>query len=152
MMGTNQIFGIPRDIAARSELWLKDFAGAGSTATSIYRFASIIRESGTGFTWQRDTIRGDSILVNFDMVMHVHMFSDFTGNNAIGVSLNSVNLSTSITALPTMEKLAITSTFTNAYTTLSVIIIVKAGDIIRIHSDGGATPNSQGQYRFTQVA
>lgn len=154
MLTTNQVFGIPKDTTPRSEIWLKDFAAYGAVGTRIVRFSSLIKQTGDALTWIQDAYHGDAIMANYDLVLSAIAVSDWTNQNFMGFTLNSEGATsqTSIQSVPDSYRLGMVSaSAAGVFITVSVTVTMKAGDLIRVHTDGG-TPSSQGFYRFTQVA
>ena len=114
--------------------------GSSSGETEIRNFTNAT-VTGDAFTYTtRTATTADFITVNRDMVASF-TFDDActTGAFAIGISLNSSQLSTDIDAITKDDRLVAVEQSTSLLATASVTIKLNKGDKIRAHTDG--TPN-----------
>lgn len=154
MQSDSGLYGIPnREDPPRSEIWFQDAAGYGSTGTKIMVFSSVLRSLGTCFTYVNDPILGDSVRVNRTCVVSVSFSQDPTSASAMGISVNSTQLTTSIanTLVANTFLGSATSAGANQSMSFSITFIAYRNDIIRAHTDGVA-PATYVRFRVTQVS
>lgn len=128
-----------------SEIRVNTGNGAGSTNTRIRRFSNLYKNIGSDITYVDSSTDGASFTVNTDG----HYSITYTENNIagvvdIGISKNSTELSTNISSINALNRLAYDSgngTSENV-TTVSWSGYLQAGDVIRPHTNG--TPTSTG--------
>ena len=117
--------------------------GFGSTNTRIRRFTTAQEESGTAVTYADSATNGASFTINEDgiySVMYTDSISAGTYAN-IGISLNSSELTTEITAITAADRLMSCATGdTTGRTMCSWSGRLSKGDVVRAHCEvGGKT-------------
>lgn len=153
MMNAGQMFGIPKQTEGYTQIWLNGFVATASSDNHIPIFSELTKNDGAGFTWVRDTILGDSIQVNYDMVGTANVLCDNNAGNIVGISLNRSDdfINTSITAIPSSMVLAMVSNPSNGYLiSMSATVILKAGDRLRVQTNSAAF-GSFLQFRIVRV-
>lgn len=130
----------------RSQVSLAIPLGHGSSSTKIRRFTSTVVNTGTAITYGGNSATLGSVLTINEDGLYSISYSDLSSLGAahIGISLNSDQLATSITLQSDVNEMVaidaspLAQTFGNASATL----FLKAGDVIRPHTDG--SPDSTG--------
>lgn len=128
--------------------------GHGSTNTKIRRFSGTATTVGTAVTYADSATAGASFTIN-EAGVYAISYVDYRAAAACinGVSVNSVNLTTSIETLATSEKLMMSSNDTAQYSCASVTARLNAADVVRPHTDGGADgATSRVQFIISKVA
>ena len=114
--------------------------GYGSGATKIVKFTNITSAIGNAFTVSNDATNGLSFTVNLPGVYAVGYDGTFTSGAQFGISLNASSLITNFTAYAKADQLAVTEvTAANTFGHVSWVGPLRAGDIVRPHTDGVAT-------------
>lgn len=133
-------------LPAMSTIRVNTANGYGSGATCIPRFLNITNGvngavlQGTDITMVDSASLGTSFTVNVDGNYAITYAASFTGNDGIGLSLNSNQLSTAVFLITASHLLVCGPTpQTNQTLSFSVTIPLLAGDIIRPHTAGTAT-------------
>jgi len=144
-----KIFGTTSEWAITDEriscqLRLHTYAGYGSTDNKIPRLTTLIEGYGNMFSENHTTgyngnTEGLEILINRPGKYSFTFSPNETPGYFAGFSLNSSQLTTSITGINTADKLVV-SFQSNAGTEspISTSIKLNAGDIVRPHTDGNA--------------
>jgi hypothetical protein len=117
--------------------------GHGSTNNKIRRFTNSAT-TGTDITYADSATLGATFTIN-TAGLYAISYADFctAASAAIGISLNSSQLTTTIGIITTANRLLSVSTPTaNLRGTLTVIARLAATDVIRAHTDG--TPDATG--------
>jgi hypothetical protein len=138
----------------RSEIWLQEGNGWGSTATKIRRFLNVLKNTGSAFNLTQSATNGDSITILQDGIYAVST-QDYSGGTSYqhGVSIDSAQLTTNVINITPQSRPAIgMATAANASTATSELFL-PAGSVVRHHGDGGATSTSSlAQLRITKVS
>lgn len=133
----------------RSQVRLSTGNGHGSTNTRIRRFTTAVENVGSDITYADSAANGATLTINRDGI-YAMSYSDLysAGSVTFGISLNSTELTQDLIALTNADIVAITSAATNLTGTCAVTMRLRAGDVIRAHTNG--TPDSAGtSSRFT---
>jgi len=124
--------------------------GFGSTNTKIRRFTTTLTSIGTAITYADSATNGGTFTIN-----ETGLYSVFYGDSSaggsleVGISQNSNQLTTNIDSINIANRLGwITATSANQWN-VTRIFKATAGDVIRAHTDGAATP---GTNNFTYFA
>ncbi len=136
---------------------LRLFGGTtyGSTATKIPRFGSVLENPNSGiFRYADDAALGASITALRDCKVTVSYADSLSAIYAtLGLSLNSVNLTTNIESLPAAEQLGYTQTpVSTGQSAITVSVNMKVGDVIRPHTNGVARSVNLGSFTVLAVA
>lgn len=121
-----------------SELVVQEGNGHGSTNTKIRRFSTIVRNAGSAITYADSATNGASFTINEDG-LYAMSWTDLrsAGNDHIGFTLNSSELTTDVSSLVNEEdRLISTTVISGSYCNVSTMIKLSAGDVIRPHSAG----------------
>ena len=141
--------------APRSEVWYYTANGYGSTNTKIRRWTTSGKNIGTAITYADSSTAGSSFTINEDGLYSIYYSDQTSGNDWIGISLNSSQLTTSVQSITATDRIAITKTIASAHsTTASITVALAAGDVIRPHSEGvtsGASTFAE-FFRITKVS
>lgn len=143
--------------APRSEIWLYTCNGYGSTNNKIRRFTTIGKNIGSAITLTQSSTNGDSFTINETGVYSISYTDQFTtGSRAMGISLNSSELTTSIYSITAANRIAITASDSaaNLPGVATVTLNLNAGDVIRAHTNGDAsgTNTNYESFRIAKVA
>lgn len=123
--------------APRSEVWLTQGNGHGSTNTKIRRFVNLDKNIGNDITYTDDAALGASLKINSDGVYAITYMDYATASTAIyGMSVNTTQPTISITGITRSNILALVVALSTFRTPVSVTTNLKAGDVIRPHDDG----------------
>jgi len=121
-------------------------AGRGSTNTYIRRFSTTIGSAGSDITYADTAADGASFTINTTGIYALAYSDTFDGGADFGISLNSSQLTTSISSITAADRLVVsTASNTNNRGFCGVTLRFASGDIIRPHLAGtygnGASPN-----------
>jgi len=131
------------DESITSQLRLNTYAGFGSTDTKIMRFTNVVQNIGNMFSENHvsgysGNAKGLEITINRSG-RYSFSFSSVVGSTFdIGLSLNSTELTTTITMINVDHKLALGGS-NGSGGNVGISCYLKKGDIIRTHSDGVAS-------------
>lgn len=129
--------------------------GYGSTNNKIRRFTNVVLNQGSDITYADSATLGASFTINTSGMYAVSYTDNTTGASgaSIGVSLNSSQLTTSIAAITVSDVLAIDNSASASYMgCASGVFYLSSGDVVRAHTDGGATGASQTVFTISRVA
>ena len=137
---------VTKKLLDRQYLKMEGSSGHGSTNTKIRKFTSVIVDDNPGnvYTYNNDAANGFSITFNRDAEVHISYVDLFNTGTDHGLSINSTQLTTNLISINTADRLNITSSSGNNAEQLSWSGKVKAGDVIRPHTNGAgdsAFPN-----------
>lgn len=124
--------------------------GYGSTATVIRRFSNIVTNQGVDITYADSATNGATFTINTNGVYAISYTGNPNGINFLtGISLNTSQVTTTVGAINTNDRLAMSQAYTTGATTqCSWTGYLSAGSIIRAHEDGNASSNASA-YHFT---
>jgi len=120
--------------------------GYGSVNTCIRRFLNTVENIGSAITYTDSATLGGSFTINERGVYSItRMDQNFTaaGNN-IGISLNSTQLTTSITSITNADRLGLVGI--NALSDPAIVTItigLDSGDVIRAHDSVSGSADAQ---------
>lgn len=122
-----------------SEVTVHTGNGHGSTNTKIRRFTTALTNTGTAITYADSAANGASFTINEPGLYEVY-YQDLLGaSQAVGISLNSTELTTSILTIAIADKKALTWSNNGAYQPATRILRLAATDVIRAHTDGNVS-------------
>jgi len=115
--------------------------GYGSTNNKIRRFTTTVTNVGSAITFADSATLGSTFTVNEVGIYHIASTDNASGAGFnMGISLNSSQLTTAINAITVADRLHLSTTSGASHCeTLSVILILAEGDVIRMHTDGTGT-------------
>lgn len=131
-----------RTLSFRSEVCVHTSNGHGtSTGTTVRRFTTAETNVGTAITYADVAASGSTFTINepgLYAISYMDLFS--TANRGFGITLNSSQLTTNINSITQADRLVAGSTAqsNNGNGTVSVVVRLKPGDVIRPQTDAGA--------------
>lgn len=126
--------------------------GYGSTNTAIRRFTNVATNQGTDITYADSATLGATFTINTSGAYVVSYTDTLNTAATLGISLNSTQLTTSISLITAADRLASITTAGNTFqATIATGIQLNAGDVIRAHTDTAAN-NGIAQFTITRVA
>lgn len=139
---------------AKSQIRVNTANGYGSTNTMIRRFTNVVENSGADITYADSATAGSSFTINTTGRYSISFSECLSGNNAFGITLNSSQLTTSISnaglnlaSRVSMGNCNAANTFGNCGATLALT----AGDVIRPHNDGASAGSLPCVFSITRV-
>lgn len=135
---------------------LSGMNGYGSTNTAIRRFTTVITNQGADVVYADSATLGASFTVSKAGVYAIS-YNDALStahDGAIGISINSNQLTTPIINITAAHRLAIAGGSAQALVQVSSVVYCSAGDIIRAHGQGSASSANAafGQFTITRVS
>lgn len=134
----------------RSQVRVYQANGYGSTNNKIRRFSSIQDNYGTAITYSDSAANGGLFTINENGLYTISYCEDFSASGALGISLNSSQLTTGITSITAADRLIRASTpaaDTGAFAGWTGNLL--AGDLIRAHTGGTTTGANPATVEFT---
>lgn len=119
--------------------------GYGSTNTVIRRFTTTLTSVGTAITYADSATLGSTFTINETGLYSIYYADDTAGSSiGWGISLNSAQLTTAIQSIAIATRLAgpANTGSGSALSGLCRIVKLTAGDVIRAHTNGAATPTT----------
>lgn len=155
MQNDQGCFGIPkRQNPPRSEVFVSNGNGHGTTNTKIRRFSTIRSILGDAITYVDDAALGASFIINQDGIYGITYTDRATANSAdLGASVNSTELTTNIQSVLAINVLCSVTSVSSNYGCAAGTFFLKARDIVRPHTDG--VPNANGDathFRIVKVS
>lgn len=126
-------------------------AGHGSTNTKIRRFNTAVANYGSAITFADSVGDGASFTINEDGVYAIS-YTDYHagGDCEIGISLSSSELTTNIGSITAADRLTYTAIESGTGPACcGATVVLRAGDVIRAHTDGTPTSTSAQHTLFT---
>ena len=119
-----------------SEVLLSEGNGHGSTNDRIRRFSTLSIE-GAAMSVTQSATDGDSVTINESGVYSI-VYADYRagGSSGFGVSLNSNQLTTSISAITLADRLTNSTIASGELVTTSITRRLNSGDVLRAHTNG----------------
>jgi hypothetical protein len=135
-----------------SSIRLNTANGFGSTNNKIARFTNAVQNVGTDVTYADSATLGGLFTINKSGVYAISFTSVNGSGSAIGVSLNSSQLTTSVNSITQADVLCLSgSNVSGEYMNASVIVYLASGDLIRAHTDGAAFSGTQQYFSIARV-
>lgn len=139
--------------AATSMVRLNTANGYGSTNTKIRRFTNTVTNQGTDITYADSATLGASFTINTDGVYAVSYSETVSAGTAIGISLNSSQLTIAIDSINVADILSLASHTTSGYSPVATsTLYLSAGAVIRPHTNGAAAGGAVHLFTITRVA
>jgi hypothetical protein len=128
--------------------------GYGSSSTAIRRFTNVVTNQGTDITYADSATLGASFTINTNGVYAISYTDSMSANSHIGISLNSNQLTTSITSITTTNVVADVLVSTGFAASCGATMYLSSGDVIRPHNGGVSTGSQTNSVQFviTRVA
>lgn len=127
--------------------------GYGSTNTRIRRFTNVVTNAGSDLTYADSAANGASFTINTSGVYAISYCDSFAGGGPLGLSLNSSQLTTDITAITAANRLAMARIANNNYgMEVSWTGYLSAGDVVRAHTNAGAVGTDPVHFTIVRVA
>lgn len=128
-------------------------ANYGASAPNIRRFATMMVNIGRGIRYVDDVNLGGAFNIDEDGVYAISYTDNFTTADVVGISKNTAQFSTNITAPISQDTiLAVAETRTTGATaTASTTVSLRKGDIVRAHTNNGLPSTSITLFRIVQV-
>ena len=124
--------------------------GYGSTNTKIRRFTNIVNNVGTDITYADSATLGGTFTINTNGVYSVSYSDEFNAAANVGISINSTQLSTSITSVNVVNVLSMsTPGAANWSGTNSATFYGAVSDVVRAHTDSQPTGAQTNACQFT---
>lgn len=120
-----------------STVYLEGATGHGSTNTKIRIFTTAVEEVGNDITFTQNATDGASFTINTNGVYAVtYRDGKGSGSMAMGVSVNSAELTTNIQSITAANRIDLQNTPGPNAGRLATSRYFSAGDVVRPHSDG----------------
>ena len=153
--GTPTLLKVPVQSSLPSMVRLNTANGYGSTNTPIRRFTNVVTNQGTDITYADSATLGASFTINTAGIYSISFSDVFNSSANVGISLNSSQLTTLISAISIADRLAITATAgADFQINVGWTGYLAAGSVIRAHNSGtpsGTTP-AQTTFTITRIA
>jgi hypothetical protein len=142
--------GQPWAVDSSSFLWLSGHNGYGTTNTTIFRFTSILENSGDAFIYSDSAANGGLItIVNGGLYIAKH--ESWPANSGKhGISRNSTELTTAIGSIAAVNRIAFGGSGAGYPDTVMIAQRLNAGDMIRAHGDA-STDLQPTEARFSLI-
>ena len=125
--------------------------GYGSTNTKIRRFTTTLVSTGTAITYADSATLGATFTINETGIYSMRLMENVGTNYGIGISLNSSQLTTSVSSINVADRLAYGYPFTSEGAMVSCTARLVAGSIIRVHAGGAGPTGTDDKTKFTIV-
>lgn len=136
----------------QSMIRLNGGGGYGTTNTAIRRLANITINQGSDITYADSTSLGASFTINSNGVYAISYNENFNAATNMGISLNSNQLTTSISSINAADRLAITDIpNANFNSFVGWAGYLNAGSVIRPHAAGASIGSGSATAQFTAV-
>lgn len=126
--------------------------GNGSTNTAFRRFTTVVVNQGSDITYADSATLGGSFTINANGVYGISYAENFANANEMGISLNSSQGTTSITAITVADRLANSTTGGASFGEhIGWIGYLPAGSVIRAHTATSPAAGTNDRTNFTIV-
>jgi hypothetical protein len=140
--------------ATQSMVRLNTSNGFGSTNTVIRRFTTTVTNQGSDITYADSATLGNTFTINTTGVYAISYTdaSASAGSTPFGISLNSTQLTTTISDITAADRLAYVDTVSaNGSATISWTGYLTSGSVIRAHGTVSTAPSVPARVQFTIV-
>ena len=121
-----------------SMVQLNTTSGWGSTNTAIRRFTNVVTNQGSDITYADSATLGASFTINTNGVYAVNCTDGFSSTSALGLSLNSAQLTTGIASITAANILAFSDIqLNNSNGEASWTGYLASGSVVRPHTAAG---------------
>lgn len=122
----------------RSSITVDTGNGHGSTATTIRRFTNVISSTGADIVYADSATDGNTFTIQTPGIYAIAYSDYYAGGIAdFGISVNAPVLTDSITDIPAVNRLSITSSSAGGSNgNCSVTVALSGGDVVRAHTNG----------------
>jgi len=130
-------------VAVQSEIRLHTQNGNGSTNTTIRRWTTVVSNIGDAMTLTQSAANGDSVTIN-EAGCYTISYTDLAdAATSFGISKNSSELTTALAGITAADRLSMEQTDAGGSAGFcSWAGLLQVGDVIRPHTDGGASSAS----------
>ena len=135
--------------APRSSVTAAGYTGYGSTNTKIVRFTALVESIGSGVVYDFSSVNGDTFTIKEDGVYAVSFAAYGNSSSIIGISLNATGLTTNISSTTWANGNRGLTYNSATAAAVSKTMILRAGDVLRAHTDGVALDVSTAYTQFT---
>lgn len=119
------------------QVWVQNGNGYGSTNNKIRRFTNALVNTGSDITYADSAANGGSFTINTPGVYAISYSDLFSAASNMGLSLNSAALTTGVHTITASARVAFcTTSAADRASSVSVILKLAAGDVIRAHTQG----------------
>jgi hypothetical protein len=141
------LIGVP----PHEEVYVYTGNGHGSTNTCIRRFLTVGAQVGSAISYADSAANGASFTINETGLYAISYGDTLSSTFDIGVSVNSNQLTTGISAITAAHRRLYE--FTNDGTSVVVVVagtvlFLTAGDVVRPHTSGAAADTTVGRAQF----
>lgn len=137
------------DARYMARVTLSSGSGPGSTNTAIATFTTVSENVGTDLTISQSGTAGDSVTINQDGLYEISHTNTYTTDRWVGISLNSSQLSTSISGITPADILAITTIPANTIGTVTITAFLQVNDVVRPHSENAVNSGAADKSKFS---
>lgn len=125
--------------SVNSEIVVNTSNGHGSTNTKIRRFSNIEKSIGIDISYLDSPTDGASFTINKSGLYAISYMDVFVVSSNIGISRNSSELTTNVSAISINDRLMLSNTDSaNGCEGMATTLRLDEGDVIRPHTDGAA--------------
>lgn len=110
--------------------------GHGSTNTVIRRFTTTMTNTGSAITYADSATNGGTFTINSPGLYAITYTENSTGSAAAGISVNSAELTTSVSTITAASRKAIAKCGNGEPACCACVLKLVAGDVIRAHTTG----------------
>lgn len=149
------LFPSNRYVEQISEVWVYTANGHGSTNTKIRRWTTTGKSVGSAITYADSAANGGSFTINEYGVYAITYCDDWNASDSHGITLNSAQLTTNLTACTKSTILGGARTAAaDIPCPITAIVRLNPGDVIRGHTNGGTTGGSgfAQDFRITKLS
>lgn len=148
---------IPVQLGDRSEIFVTEGNGQGSTNTVIRRFSNVLIERGSSISYTDSATDGALFKINQDGCYSMNYQDGVTsGSINSGISLNSSQLTTAIGSITSADCIGLMGLSSTVLTqSISATLWLNAGDEIRVHGEVSGnyyTTGNECRFRITKVS
>lgn len=139
--------------APKSEVCVSTGNGYGSTNTKIRRFSVTVKSVGTGITYADSATDGSSFTITEDGVYSMSFTDVHSSAFAVGISLNSTEMTTAVPSITDAHILAVNDAPAAGRAHCAATSSLKVGDIVRPHAETvSANTSTSVRFRICQVS
>lgn len=137
---------------SRSEVHVHTGNGHGSTNNKIRRFTTTFLSIGTAITYADSAGNGGSFTINEDGMYFISYQDLHSSAHELGISVDSAQLTTAIDSITDATRIVWGTAVANRPGWCNWIGWIKAGSVVRAHTDGTTTDtSSQGRFQVAHL-
>jgi hypothetical protein len=135
------------------EVRIQGGSGHGSTNTRIRRFTTPVINAGTSISYQNSVANGDTFTINEAGIYSIHYTESSSADAFFGISVNSNQLTTSITSITDAHRKASAKIVAGNPSLVSVTVALSQNDVVRAHTNSAVNGTEvQIAFHITQVS